>query len=203
MRCHSVGCGTPGQTQLATQSALPSIAADHIRGKPNCRRLGSGDSARKKDCFALSGGNRFVRHAFNGESGNSGDASVHADGAKSRFPKRVARALRQRNSLRVAMQVWGGACPCCRFHDCGPHFVQTERSGETASLISLIALSLRSQFHFVARPNVGRIYSRSYDAVISVCDDTGNVIDTHDHAIRLYDEVGNVIETHEHKGDFK
>jgi len=25
------------------------------------RRLGSGDSARKKDCFALSGGNRFVR----------------------------------------------------------------------------------------------------------------------------------------------
>lgn len=31
------------------------------RGKPNCRRLGSGDSARKKDCFALSGGNRFVR----------------------------------------------------------------------------------------------------------------------------------------------
>src|SRR5438128_4890639 len=25
------------------------------------RRLGSGDSARQKDCFALSGGNRFVR----------------------------------------------------------------------------------------------------------------------------------------------
>jgi hypothetical protein len=75
--------------------------------------------------------------AFNGEFGNSGDASVHADGAKSRFPKRVARALRERNSLRVAMQVWGGACPCCRFHDCGPHSAQTERSGETASLTSL------------------------------------------------------------------
>src|SRR6266496_3876072 len=75
--------------------------------------------------------------AFNGEFGNSGDASVHADGAKSRFPKRVARALRQRNSLRVAMQVWGGASPRCRFHDCGPHSTQTERSGETASLTSL------------------------------------------------------------------
>jgi len=122
--------------------------------------------------------------AFNGEFGNSGDASVHADGAKSRFPKRVARALRQRNSLRVAMQVWGG--PRCRFHDCGPHSAQTERSGETALLISLISFSLRSQFHFVARPNVGRVYSRSHDAVI-----------------RVYDEAGNVIETHEQAGDFR
>jgi len=38
----------------------------------------------------------------------------------------------------------------------------------------------------VARPNVGRVYSRSYNAVI-----------------RVYDEAGNVIETHEHTGDFK
>jgi hypothetical protein len=38
----------------------------------------------------------------------------------------------------------------------------------------------------VARPNVGRVYSRSDDAVI-----------------RFYDEAGNVIETHEHAGDFK
>jgi len=41
------------------------------------------------------------------------------------------------------------------------------------------------QFHFVARLNVGRVYSRSHDAVI-----------------RVYDVAGNVIQTHEHKGDF-
>jgi len=29
-RCHSVGCGTPSQTQSATQSATPRIAAAHI-----------------------------------------------------------------------------------------------------------------------------------------------------------------------------
>jgi hypothetical protein len=33
---------------------------------------------------------------------------------------------------------------------------------------------------------LGKVYSRSHDAVI-----------------RVYDEGGNVIETHEHKGDFK
>ena len=55
-----------------------------------------------------------------------------------------------------------------------PHSAQTEQSGETASLISL---SQRFHFHFVARPNVGRLYSRSYDAVIRVYDDAGNVID--------------------------
>jgi hypothetical protein len=38
----------------------------------------------------------------------------------------------------------------------------------------------------VARPNVGRVYSRSADAVI-----------------RVYDAAGNVIKTHEHKGDFR
>jgi hypothetical protein len=38
----------------------------------------------------------------------------------------------------------------------------------------------------VARPNVGRVYSRSHNAVI-----------------RVYDEAGNMIETHEHIGDFK
>jgi len=32
--------------------------------------------------------------ALNGECGNTGDASVHADGAKSMLPKRVACALR-------------------------------------------------------------------------------------------------------------
>jgi hypothetical protein len=107
------------------------------------------------------------------------------------------------------MQVWGGARPCCRFHDCGPHSAQTEQSGETASLTSpsqlsqvyrphsaqteqsgetalAISLSQRFQFHFVARPNVGRVFSRSHDVVI-----------------RVYDEARNVIETHEHAGDFK
>src|SRR5438876_8335954 len=93
------------------------------------------------------------KRQLNGEFGNSRDASVHADGAKSRFPKRVARALRRRNSLRMAIQIWGAACPCYRFRDCGPHSAQTEQSGETALLISL---SQHSQFHFVARPNVGR-----------------------------------------------
>jgi hypothetical protein len=38
----------------------------------------------------------------------------------------------------------------------------------------------------VARPNVGRVFSRSHDAVI-----------------RVYNEAGNVIETHEHNGEFK
>jgi hypothetical protein len=38
------------------------------RGKPNCRRLESWDSARKKDCFALSGGNRFVRSLLTASS---------------------------------------------------------------------------------------------------------------------------------------
>jgi|SRR6516165_2098941 hypothetical protein len=57
-----------------------------------------------------------------------------------------------------------------------PHSAQTEQSGEAASLISL---SQPSQFHFVARPNLGRVRSRSHDAVIRVYDATGNVIETH------------------------
>jgi hypothetical protein len=75
--------------------------------------------------------------AFNGEFGNSRDASVHADGAKATFPKRVARALRRRNSLRMAIQIWDGARPYYRFRDYGPHSAQTEQGGETASLTSL------------------------------------------------------------------
>ena len=82
----------------------------------------------------------------------------------------------------MAIQIWDGARPYHRFRDYGPHSAQTEQGGETASLISL---SLRSQFHFVPRPNVGRVYSSSHDAVI-----------------RVFDEAGNVIETHEHTGDF-
>jgi hypothetical protein len=158
---------------------------------------------------ALSEGNRFCQAVFKGESRNSGDAIVQSDVAKSRCPKRVARALRRRNSLHMAIQIWGRTRPRYRFGDRGPHSAQTEQSGETASLTSLwqlcqidrpnaaqkeqsdetpllISLSLRSQFHFVARPNVGRVYSRSHGAVI-----------------RVYDEAGNVIETHEHTGDSK
>jgi hypothetical protein len=35
-----------------------------------------------------------------------------------------------------------------------------------------------TQFHFVARPNVGRVYSRSHDAMIRFYDAAGNVIET-------------------------
>ena len=47
-------------------------------------------------------GNRFISPFFNGEFGNSRDASAYADGAKSKFPKRAARTLRLTNSLRMA-----------------------------------------------------------------------------------------------------
>jgi len=79
----------------------------------------------------------------------------------------------------MAIQIGVRACPRYRFGDCGPHSAQTEQGGETASLISL---SQRPQFHFVARPNVGRVYSRSHHAVIRVCDAAGNVMETHQHA---------------------
>jgi hypothetical protein len=108
---------------------------------------------------------RFLRRqpicqaAFNGEFGNSGDASVHADGAKSKFQKRVARALRLRNSLSMATQIWCGVRHCDRFRDYGPHSAQTEQRGET---VLLIAPSRRSQFHFVARPDVGRVYKSRF-----------------------------------------
>jgi hypothetical protein len=83
----------------------------------------------------------FVRSSFNGEFCNNRDASVSADDSKSRFPKRVAHALRGRNSLRVAMQIGGGACPCYLFRDCGPRSAQKEQSGETALAISPSQLS--------------------------------------------------------------
>jgi len=96
---------------------------------------------------------------FNGVCGNNRVGSVYGDDAKSRSPERLARALGYGNSLRTATQLEGGACPRYRFCHYGPHSAETERSGETVSLISL---SLRSQFHFVARPNAGRVYSRSH-----------------------------------------
>ena len=99
---------------------------------------------------------------FNGVCGNNRVGSVYGDDAKSRSPERLARALGHGNSLRAATQLGGGARPRYRFCDCGPHSAETDQSGESALLISLISLSLRSQFHFVARPNVGRVYSRSH-----------------------------------------
>jgi len=48
---------------------------------------------------------RDARALFNGEFGNSRGASLHAGDAKSRFPKRMACALRGRNSSRMAIQV--------------------------------------------------------------------------------------------------
>jgi hypothetical protein len=112
--------------------------------------------------------------ALNGEFGNTRDASVHADGTKSRLPKRVAPALRRRNSLRTAIQLWGMARSCYGFRDCTAHPTQeeetggtaplsspsqilqvhrrnsahTEQSAETAFLISLISFSLRSPISF-------------------------------------------------------
>jgi hypothetical protein len=118
-------------------------------------------------CFAFGPRQPISHAAFNdGEFGDTRDDGVHVD-------------ARQRNSLRVAMKIGGGGgggCPFCRFHDCGPHFAQTEQSDETALVVSL---SQRSQFHFVARPNVDRVYSRSHDAMIHVYDAAGNVIETH------------------------
>ena len=109
------------------------------------------------DCFSI---RQPIRQAaLNGEFGNSRDASVYADGAKSKFPKRVARALELRNSSRVATPIWGGARPRYRFRDYGPHSAQTEQRGET---VLLIAPSRRSQFHFVVRPDVGRVYKSRF-----------------------------------------
>jgi hypothetical protein len=116
-----------------------------------CKTAQVGETPRESVCLApplrmrawscsirsLFSARSFVSAVFNGEFGNSRDASVHTDGAKSRCPKRVARALRRRNSLHMAIQIWGGACPRYHFGDCGPHSAQTEQSGETASLTSL------------------------------------------------------------------
>jgi hypothetical protein len=74
--------------------------------------------------------------ALNGEFGNTRDASVHADGTKSRLPKRVARALRRRNSLRTAIQLWGVVRSCYGFRDCTAHPTQKEQTSGTAPLSS-------------------------------------------------------------------
>ena len=74
--------------------------------------------------------------ALNGEFGNSRDASVHEDGAKSRLPKRVAPALGRRNSLCTAIQLWRVARSCYGFGDCTTHPTQKEETRGTAPLTS-------------------------------------------------------------------
>src|SRR3982751_318567 len=69
-----------------------------------------------------------------GEFGNTRDASVRGDGTKSRWPKRVARALRRRNSLRMAIQLWRGDRSCYGFRDCTAHPTQKEETDATAPL---------------------------------------------------------------------
>ena len=70
--------------------------------------------------------------AINGEFGNTHDASVHGSGTKSRWPKRVARALRRRNSSRTAIQLWEVARSCYGFRDCTAHPTQKDGTDGTA-----------------------------------------------------------------------
>src|SRR5207244_6372454 len=70
---------------------------------------------------------------LNGEYGNDRDASVHADGAKSRLLKRAACTLRRRNSLRMAIQLWDKARSCYGFPDCTAHPTQEEADDGTGS----------------------------------------------------------------------
>jgi hypothetical protein len=121
----------------------------------------------------------------------------------------------------MAIQTWGGARSCYRFRDYGPHSAQTEQSGATAPVT---CPSQRGpQFHFMARPNVGRGKLAHLDLIsdalpfgrlwygglnaarntISYAKHYSNSHDAVDALIRVYDQAGNVIETHEHKGDFK
>lgn len=108
-----------------------SAGINSLRRSPNSSRLCS-------DCqrsFANTG--KTIRQfALNGEFGNTRDASVHGDGTKSRWPKRVAHALRRRNSLRMAIQLWGMARSCSGFRDCTAHPMQKEETGGTAPLSS-------------------------------------------------------------------
>ena len=71
--------------------------------------------------------------ALKREFGSTYDASVYADGAKSRFPKRMACALRQRNSSCRAIEVWRGAWRRYCLPDRTAHPKQEQEIGETAS----------------------------------------------------------------------
>jgi hypothetical protein len=84
---------------------------------------------------------------FNGELGNSRDASVDADGTKSMLPKSVAHALRRRNSLRTAIQLWGMGRSCYAFRDSTAHSTKKEETGGTATLSSPSHISQVHRLH--------------------------------------------------------
>ena len=81
-------------------------------------------------------GSMLEAPAFNDACGNTRGASMHADGAKSRLPKRLACASQSRNSLRMAIQPWAGVHNCYRSRDCGPYSAQTQQSGTTPLITS-------------------------------------------------------------------
>ena len=49
----------------------------------------------------------------------------------------------------------------------------------------------------------GRLWYGEPNAISNAIGYAGHCSRSHDAVIRVYDESGNVIETHEHKGDFK
>jgi hypothetical protein len=49
----------------------------------------------------------------------------------------------------------------------------------------------------------GRLWYGEPDAVSNAINDARFYSRSHDAVIRVFDETGNVIETHEHRGDFK
>ena len=133
-----------------------------------------------RDCFPIR--QPICQAALNDEFGNSRDASVHADGAKSRFPKR---ALRLRNSLRMATQIYG------------PHSAETEQRGETGSLTS------PSQLSQIYRPHSVQTERGETASLISLSR-RSNFISWRDQMLAVFfDEAGNMIGTHEHAGEFK
>ena len=93
---------------------------------------------------------------------------------------------------------------------------RTKRSNSTSNL----SLTTCPQFHFVARPNVGRgklahldlisdalpfgrLWYGDANAVANAVRYATHCSRSHDAVIRVYDAAGNVIETHEHAGEFK
>ena len=70
LKSSAVSCFRRRLGELSESSQLRADVDSCLRarGKPNCRRLGSGDSAWKKDCFAFSVGNRFVRRLLTASS---------------------------------------------------------------------------------------------------------------------------------------
>jgi hypothetical protein len=66
---------------------------------------------------------QICQDRVNGEFGSNRDANVYGDDAKSKIPRRLARALGWRSALRTAIQIGGEDRPRYRFRDCRPHFL--------------------------------------------------------------------------------